>query len=483
MKKKFSYLLLSLLILPCLVLFSGCGETEPPVLTPLTESMITLDYTSTVYSGTEKTPAVTVRLDGQTVNADQYTVEYKNNINVGTARVIVKASEKSTTISGSASRTFSITRISKTVSNYQELKETLLDSNYTTIYCNGNISVPANENVVINEGITLNIGVFNLNNNGNIVNNGNFVLNSKPSGDGTLKNNGILTANIQTRQGLIDALTYANKIVLADTITGGVNTLERINIGGENKIVDVTIDLNGKNLETNIAVYGSQTHQVNVRITNSSSTPSTIGTESHNYGIIVLGNGNSNFNVQLNNLNFVGFEGGIATNGTYNNGIISATKCTFEGKNLGDSDLTKTGVGAYLPAKYGYTFKNCTFIGYTAYYTKSGTHGLTNCIFEAKGTTYHEPNKNGNGANPTGSALVIDSSTNYQEPLNVYVSGGTFKSECGYGVEEYATYSAGETKVVYSNVTLAEVIKFTTEKENYVSENNVIIDEIVEEEE
>jgi hypothetical protein len=88
--KKVSYLLLSLLILPCLVLFSGCGETEePPVLTALNESMITIDYTSTIYNGEEKKPAVTVKNSDGTKLAKSVTYA-KGRKNVGTYKVTVK---------------------------------------------------------------------------------------------------------------------------------------------------------------------------------------------------------------------------------------------------------------------------------------------------------------------------------------------------------------------------------------------------------
>ena len=479
--KKVSYLLLSLLILPCLILFSGCGETEePPVLTALNENMITIDYTSTIYNGEEKKPAVTVKIEDVVVEDTNYTVEYKNNINVGTAKVVVTAKEDSQIIKGSAIRTFSITRISKTVSNYAELVQTLQDPNYINIYCNGNINIPANETLTINEGVTLNIGQFNVDNNGTIVNNGNLVLNYKPTGVGTLTNNGFISANVTTRQGILDAIGYADKIILADTITGGVNVLDRIEFNGNNGPVNVTLDLNGHNLETNIAVRGHQTNKVVVRITNgSTATTSTIGTINHNYGLIVLGNGSykngggAELSVTLNNLNFVGLDGGVATNGQYKGGRINATNCTFEGKNYLDEDLTETCVGAYLPAQYAYEFKKCTFIGFTAYYAKSGEpHSLSSCTFEAKGAAYHDPSKYGDGCKPTGSAIVIDSSTNYQSPLKVFIAGNTvIKSTSGYGIEEFATFSEGETKVVYSEVTIMGTVKFETAKDDYIERN------------
>lgn len=479
MKKKIGYLLLSLFIIPCLFLFSGCGETDPPVLTPLTDKMVSLDYSTTVYTGLEKKPAVTVRIDGQSVSETEYTVTYLNNVNVGTARVVVAASEGSTTLSGSVTKTFAITRVSKTVSNYSELKNTLSDTNYISIYTNGNIVVPAGETLTIRSDVNLNLGVFNLDNNGTIINNGTLVLNSKPTGTGTLTNNGIINANVNTRQGFVDAIGYASKVILSSTITGGTNVLEEVVVNGEENVKDITIDLNGKNLETGIKVVGSNTNKVSVRITNSSSTPSTIGTENHDYGLTISGTGNSNFNVQLNNLNFIGFKGGIATTTNSANGVIAATNCTFEGKNFGDADLSTTCVGANLSASYGYTFKNCTFVGYTAYYTNSGTHGLTNCTFEAKGTTYHEPDLTNNFYNPTGSAIVVDSANNYTKQFTVYVTGATIKSECGYGLEEFASVATSQEKQYYADITVAGKTTFKVSKQNYVSSNDVITDEIV----
>ncbi len=481
--RKVSYLLLSLLILPCLVLFSGCGENEdPPVLTQITESMIMLDYSSTMYNGQEKKPAVTVSLNGSEVDAAHYNVTYKNNVNVGTAKVTVSANENSTLLKGSATRSFSITRVNKTVSNYAELVEALQDSNYTTIYCNGNINIPANETLTIDQGKTLNIGVFNLDNNGTLINNGNLVLNYKQTGVGTITNNGLITANVKTRTELVDAIGYADKIVLADAIKGGVNPLDSVEISATTRPVQITIDLNGKNLETNIIVNGSQTHKVTVSIKNSSTanTP-TIGTINHSYGLIVAGNGkaanNADLYVNLNNLNFVGLLGGIYTDQQYSDGKIEVTKCTFEGKNYTETVQNKLCVGANLGASYGYKFSNCTFIGYTAYIAKHGTHSLTGNTFEAKGEAYVNPNTFTDECKATGSAIIINSSTNSSAALKVFfanVGNTTIKSDCGYGIEEFILNPNDENLNVYSETTLAGAMKIITEKEHYVFENEDI---------
>ena len=58
---------------------------------------VTLSTASYTYDGTAKTPEVTVRRkdDGTVVSADCYRVSYENNVNAGTARVIVSGADDS----------------------------------------------------------------------------------------------------------------------------------------------------------------------------------------------------------------------------------------------------------------------------------------------------------------------------------------------------------------------------------------------------
>lgn len=55
----------------------------------LKDAVLTLDQTSYVYDGLEKKPSVSVTVKGKAVPAENYTVSYINNINAGTATVIV----------------------------------------------------------------------------------------------------------------------------------------------------------------------------------------------------------------------------------------------------------------------------------------------------------------------------------------------------------------------------------------------------------
>ena len=86
-----------------------------------------ITYTdSFVYTGTEIKPEVTVTLDGQTLTLDDdYTVQYINNIEVGTATIIIKGTGD---YLGTIIKTFSITK--KTLSDSDLDYDTLTDHVY-----------------------------------------------------------------------------------------------------------------------------------------------------------------------------------------------------------------------------------------------------------------------------------------------------------------------------------------------------------------
>ncbi len=109
-----------------------------------------------------------------------------------------------------------------------------------------------------------------------------------------------------------------------------------------------------------------------------------------------------------------------------------------------------------MASNANYSFTNCTFNGGSGIYTKSGTYVLDNCTVTATGT-YSAPKYNGNGAEPTGSALIVDSAVGYKKTLNITVNGGSFSSVNGYGVEEVSTYKEGQTAVSYATVSLNNV--------------------------
>lgn len=93
----------------CMLLLCACAlpafAAKKPV--SLADCSVTLSYTSTVYSGREKTPAVTVLHGKKTLTENKhYTVSYQNNVAPGLASVTIKA--KGRTHSGGQTLQFCI---------------------------------------------------------------------------------------------------------------------------------------------------------------------------------------------------------------------------------------------------------------------------------------------------------------------------------------------------------------------------------------
>lgn len=211
--------------------------------------------------------------------------------------------------------------------------------------------------------------------------------------------------------------------------------------------LNFTLDLAGHTLGMEIDVIGDYgttqmengrykkyDHSIDITFTDSSETKSgRIGIDNSDcwYGFLIQGG--DNINLTLDGITSQAFYGGIYSNGaSLGGGTVTARNCTFTGAGNDES------VGSYLATNHTYNFENCKFTGDSGYYTKSGTHVLKNCTFTGTGT-YRAPNYNGNGADPTGSAVVIDSAKNYTQKLDVTIDGGTFNSTYGYDVEECST--------------------------------------------
>lgn len=94
-------------------------EQEPEfTLITLTDDMVTMDRTEFVYSGSPIEPAVTVTVDGQTLeNGKDYAVEYVNNLIPGTGTVIVRGiatASETLGYTGEVRKTFTITEAPQT---------------------------------------------------------------------------------------------------------------------------------------------------------------------------------------------------------------------------------------------------------------------------------------------------------------------------------------------------------------------------------
>ena len=259
---------------------------------------------------------------------------------------------------------------------------------------------------------------------------------------------------------------------LAVVQTGDVIILQG-NIATEGKVttlradsrdLDFTLDLNGfaitDRLDLRSTTVDNKESGYSLKVTVKNGTVGAAD-ESVYYGILLAG---GNVDVTLYEVESLGYYGGIYENGSWAGSTITAENCTFKG-----SDAA---FGAYLPGGHTATFTGCTFEGTVGAYVKSGNKTFDNCTIKGDGE-YVAPSYNGNGADGSGSGLVVDSTVGYNQPMTVTVNGGTISSDNGYAVEEVSNAAAGVDKVCYSTVTLDNVA-LSGKIENVYSENGVV---------
>ena len=269
---------------------------------------------------------------------------------------------------------------------------------------------------------------------------------------------------VSTAEELTNALNNVETgdvIILQDDIAteGKVTTLR-----ADSRDLDFTLDLNGfaiadrLDLRSTTADNKESGYKLKVTVKNG-----TVGAadESVYYGILLAG---GNVDVTLYKVESLGYYGGLYENGSWEGSTITAEECTFKG-----SDAA---FGAYLPGGHTATFTCCTFEGTVGAYVKSGNKTFNNCTITGNGE-YIAPSYNGNGADASGSGLVVDSTVGYNQPMAVTVNGGTISSDNGYAVEEVSNAAAGVDKVCYSTVTLDNVV-LSGKIENVYSENGVV---------
>ena len=365
-----------------------------------------------------------------------------------------------------------------TVKNVSELQEALTGNKYddAKIILGNDLLIDSGVSLTISDKKTLDLDEYVLTVNGSLTNNGKVITTSKILGSGTFTNNGTVQANVNSVNNLTDAFEYANEISLSGDIINlnGDEYISDISLNCTNKNYEFSLDLNGHKLgaELNIINYinGSYTNYgATINIKNSGEKSNAVmGLDNKDcwYGLMVKGN--DKINVTANNVTFLGDQGGIYSNGLCDGAKVIATNCTFNGLN------STSGVGAYLAGNYNYNFTNCEFNGATGYYSKSGTHVLKDCMVKGTNASYSPANYNGNGAEPTGSALVVDSNPGYIKTLNVTIDGGTYESTSGYAIEEVSTYKTQSEKVSYANVTYTENTTLRGAIENILTVNNSV---------
>ena len=278
--------------------------------------------------------------------------------------------------------------------------------------------------------------------------------------------NGVVTVNaeeagggvlyVSSEKALNNALNNVPKggtVTLTENIVSSTGTIQIHSAAAEK---DFTLDINGHDLVGEVWIISQAkdgTVYNNLKITVTDSTASakavgqgTIGSVAENmYGIIPQGT--DNLNVTLKNIHVIG-EWALYTNGTYAGAVINAENCKFE---TIENDL---GICSYLASNHTVTFKECEFSGLVGVYIKSGNTVFENCTLYGYGE-YAAPSYNGNGADASGSALVVDSTVGYQLPFTVTVNGGSLKSDFGYAVEEVSNAKEGVDKQCGATVSVS----------------------------
>lgn len=443
-KKLVSCIMLFAIFVMSAVLFTACDETK----INLVSNMINLGFTSVTYDGAEKKPSVEVVVDNEVISSDEFEVTYSSNVNVGTGIVKVKAKEDSKVISGTISVGFEIVPATKNVSTLEEINGIINNSNYAGVKIVDDFTLRVGESLVVPENFLVDFGNKILTNNGYVQNNGTIKLKNNILGHGDIVNNGNIVSEVSNFIDLKNAFAYANKVVLVDDI--GLPTQydsdTEFFVCQNAKYEDIILDLNGHKLQRVININSK--FIVNKVTLTSSGAQAEVNVVGLNDCALYFRESHA-FDLRVDNIKFVGDNAAIKTNGLcgHEDFNVVVKNCDFEG--VGTS-------AAYLPAKYNYTFINCKFVGVSGYYTKSGNHILDNCIVVGTKTSYSDPLWNNDGCDETGSALILDSSESYMEPLKMTIKGGEFKSISGYSIEEIATSSENQLVNFYSTLKITK---------------------------
>ena len=286
--------------------------------------------------------------------------------------------------------------------------------------------------------------------------------------------NGVKTAYASTAAGVAKAMANGGTVVLTNDVVATTKADSELPIKAQYGNIETVIDLNGKALGYELqlmnTIDGTSTdYTLKVTIKNGK-----LGSQTengkfsdgsrHEYGILMQGD---KVDLTLENVEVTAFFAGIYGNGQYVGSKITATHCTFNGKNA---------CSMYMPANYTSVFTDCTFSG--TVYLKSGNTTFNNCVIDDTIVGEHRaPTYNASGSTGWGSGVIVDSCYGYQQPMIVKFNGGSIKSALGYAIEEASTAPAGKDKVSYATVTVSKKTVLEGALGEILSENKTVIKE------
>jgi len=216
----------------------------------------------------------------------------------------------------------------------------------------------------------------------------------------------------------------------------------------------MTIDLNGKTLARNdgnsvVQVANGATLTIDGTVKGSAVAGRiNVGTANNNNGNVVL-NGGAYTCAEGNTV--------LHVNGTCTDSDVTIKNATIVSPD--DNGIQLNGAGTH-------TIKNSTIKGKTAVYVKAGEVTITGSALESTATAHSDYNYNGNGSNPTGDAIVVDScaypggnpSVALGEGTTLKVVEGSGNAQVGYyeANTEKEGYESGVVEALSSELTVPE---------------------------
>lgn len=139
---------------------------------------------------------------------------------------------------------------------------------------------------------------------------------------------------------------------------------------------------------------------------------------------------------------------GVTGHGVYVNGSIKHTTNAPVITLGSTANITSEGVGIYAAGYAVWNINGATISGVEAGLgIKSGEFNITDATIIATGEDKTPTAGYGNGINPSGAAIQIESNTGYAGNVELNIEGGTFTSEKGIAVYEYLDTTATDTAV------------------------------------
>lgn len=216
----------------------------------------------------------------------------------------------------------------------------------------------------------------------------------------------------------------------------------------------ITIDLNGKTIASRISArtawdgvkdcgYNLTVKILNGNVGTADGYVANVKDAANMIAYAIMING-GRVNLTVEKVNMIGYYGGFYTNGSNAGSTATISDCTMKGVADGAS---------YLAGGHTVTFNRCMFEGGFGLYIKSGNVTLNDCNVVATGA-YEKPNYDGNGADGSGSGIIVDSVEGYTPSLTFVMNGGSISSTNGYAFEQVVTKGENYSKSTLTGVNM-----------------------------